>query len=423
MKLSLPIWLKDYRFFQIFALAVISAMPLGIIFTTIGAWLKDLDTPISVITTIAVARIPYSLKVFWSPIVDRFKIPLLSKFGRRKSWMILSTSLIIIILFAISETNPKEHLDHLKYLAIALGILSATYDITYDAFRIEILSDNEQAFGAATVSFGYRLGIMITSGGALYLAGMTGDNWQYVFQILAAIFLCGLVFIMTVRDSYDLKTTELRSLFDRINDSAIIPLRDILSRKSSVAILASIVLYKMGEAMLGIVSTPFYMELGYTKMQIGLIVKGYGALALILGAYAGGFLIYKLGNIKGMIICGLAQSIANFIYIWLHYQPVADSSLLVTIFCDNFTGGMGNAALISYLSILCNKQYTATQYALLSSLAPLINTTFSSYSGTLVEYFGWDYFFALTVFLEIPALLLLMYLGRVAGVLAPDKST
>lgn len=411
MQLTLPIWLKDYRFFQIFVLAIISATPLAIIFTTLSAWLTDLGTPISIITTIAVARMPYSLKAFWSPVVDRFKLPMLAKFGRRKSWMILSTSLIALVVLLISETDPSESVSRLKYLAVILGVLSATYDITYDAFRIELLSDNEQAFGAATVSFGYRMGLLITNGGALYLADITGDNWQLVFRVIACIFCAGLCFIITVKDKED-KTVVPSSFSVMVTESVIKPLRDILSRPGSIVILLSIVLYKMGEAMLGSVAMPFYMDLGYTKTQIALIVKLYGAIAIIAGSYAGGVLIYRLGNIKGMIVCGLAQSIANFIYIWLHYQPVEDSSLLVTIVCDNFTGGMGNAALISYLSVLCNKQYTATQYALLSSLAPLVNNTFVMQAGSLVKSMGWDSFFTLTVLLEIPALILLVYLGK-----------
>ena len=164
--------------------------------------------------------------------------------------------------------------------------------------------------------------------------------------------------------------------------------------------------------MLGCVSSPFYMELGYVKEQIAVIAKGYGLIATLVGGYLGAILIHRMGNIKGMIVCGIAQSVANFMYIWLHYQPVTDSSLLVTIVCDNVTGGMGTVALVSYLSMLCNKKYTATQYALLSSLASLANTTLVVKSGALVTYLGWDSFFALTVFLELPALALLMYLGR-----------
>jgi PAT family beta-lactamase induction signal transducer AmpG len=168
----------------------------------------------------------------------------------------------------------------------------------------------------------------------------------------------------------------------------------------------------MGEAMLGFVSLPFYMELGYSKGQIAVVVKGFGVIATILGTYAGGMIICKRGNIKGLIICGIAQSLSNLMYIWLHYQEVSNSSLLITVSIDNFTGGMGCTALIGYLSALCNKQYTATQYALLSSMASLMNNSLSGASGSIIQWIGWDMFFTLTVILEIPSLLLLSYIGR-----------
>jgi len=421
MKLKLLIWLKDYRFFQVFILGMVSGMPITLIFSTFGVWLKDFGISIEMITAIAIARMPYAFKALWSPIVDYFNIPILSRFGRRKSWMIITTSLITVLLFLMSGVNPLESFAYLMTLAIFLGLLSATYDIAYDAFRIELFDDHEQALGAATTILGYRIGMLITGAGALYLAGVTNNDWELVFQMLAAIFFFGLLFILTVQDKVtksvevSLESPHTKSLLNAINNSVVQPLKDLLGREGSIAILASIALYKLGEAMLGCVSNPFYMELGYVKEQIAIIAKGYGLIATLVGGYLGAILIYRLGNIKGMIVCGIAQSVANFMYIWLHYQPVVSSSLFVTIVCDNVTGGMGAVALISYLSMLCNKKYTATQYALLSSLASLASTTLVIKSGSLVKSLGWDAFFTLTVFLEIPALLFLIYIGNRFG--------
>lgn len=411
MIIKRPAFLRDYRIFQIFILGIISGMPFAVLYTSLIAWLKDHSIELSIITTFAIARLPYSLKIFWSPIVDHIALPFLSRFGRRKSWMILSVCSTACILFLISGINPDTSLTSLRYLAILLGIMAATYDISYDALRIEMLSDEEQGVGAATAVLGYRVGAFITGAGALYIADVTA-NWSLTFIIVSALFIVGLFIILTVKEISIASIIANTSLRQKIYELVIAPFRDFLSRDKAIIVCLAIVLYKMGEAMLGFVSVPFYMELGYSKAQIGVLVKGFGVIATMLGAYAGGMVVYKLGNIKGMIICGILQAIANLMYMWLHYQDVSNSSLMVTIAIDNFTGGMGSTALVAYLSMLCNRRYTATQYALLSSLSTIMNSTISSQSGSLIKMIGWDDFFITTVLLEIPSLLLLLYLGK-----------
>lgn len=411
MNIKCPVWLKDYKFFQIFVLGILSGMPFSILYTSVIAWMKDCDIELAVITGFAIARVPYSMKVFWSPAIDYFKIPLLSRLGQKKSWMMLSTAVISLCLFLISSSNPEDSISYLKYIAVVIGICGATYDLGCDGIRINLLSPEEQGLGSATAVLGWRLGAYLTGGLALYFVGQNYELWHKVFAILAIVFACGTVFISTIREPH-LFADHGGSFYQRFESLAIKPFLEIISRRGALVILASIICYKMGEAMLGFVSVPFYKYLGYNNEQIGTVVKTYGVVATMLGSVAGGMLIYRVGNVRGMIICGLLQSFSNLMYLWLHHQEVGDLYLLTAVSIDNFTGGMGSTALISYLSALCNKTYSASQYALLSSLAGLANNVLSSKSGAVIEWIGWDPFFVMTVLLEFPALALLLYIGR-----------
>ena len=419
--IRLPSFLKDYRLFQVFILGVISGMPFAILYTSLVAWLKDNTIDIAIITTFAVARLPYSLKALWAPVVDYISVPLLSAFGRRKSWMLLTSTIIAAALTMISFFDPSDSISVIRFLAIIIGIMAATYDINCDALRIDILGTLEQGIGAANAVLGYRVGALITGAGALYIADIT-NNWALTLRMLACVFILGIVFILTVKEAR-INNAVVGTLKEKIKRLVIAPFYDILSRKGALIICLAIVCYKMGEAMLGFVALPFYMELGYTKEQIAGIVKGFGLCATITGGYVGGLLAYRLGNVKNLIVCGILQAVSNLMYVWLHYQSVENSSLLVAVSIDNFTGGMGSTAIVAYLSSLCNKRYTATQYAILSSMSTFVNSTFSSQSGTLIKMIGWDQFFVMTVLLEIPALLLLLYIGRIGAISSDQKDT
>lgn len=403
--------ITNYQLFEIFVLGIISGIPLAIIVTTIVAWLKESGITIEVITTFAVARLAYSLKPLWSPIVDYCSIPGLNRFGRRKSWMIFCSLLISFVLYALSNTSPNSTLSTLYVLTICLGIFSATFDISFDAFRIERLEQNTQGLGAACAVFGYRIGLLLAGGGALYLAHII-DSWAQTFLYMSGIFIISVVFIFFINEQqYDTKSSidiSLRNL--RI--LVIKPFIDFLNREGSVPVLLAVIFFKLGDAMLGVVSIPFYLELGYSKEQIAIAVKIYGFAATILGTYAGGFIIYKIGYFRGLIVSGIVQSITHLTFVWLNHQNADFQALFTAISIENFAAGMGAAALVAYVSILCNKKYAATQYAMLSSAASLFNNTVTIYGGTLVHQIGWDYFFILTIILAIPGILLLVYLQK-----------
>ncbi|HJD56272.1 MAG TPA: AmpG family muropeptide MFS transporter [Rickettsia endosymbiont of Pyrocoelia pectoralis] len=407
---------KDYRLFEIFILGIVSGMPLAIIFSTLSVWLKESGIDIAVITTFAVARLSYSLKVFWSPLIDNFKVPFLSKWGHRKGWLILCSGLMALVLIAMGNQNPTISLTALYFLTIALGFLSSTFDIAVDALRIDKFEQETQGVASATAVFGYRIGMLITGAGALYFADITGDNWQLTFFVIGMIFAVSSIFIITVKEKEVIREKINISSIASWVHAVISPFKDFFKRKFAVTILLAVIFFKLGEAMLGAVASPFYIELGYSKSEIAVIAKLYGLIATLIGGFAGGIVMYKLGTFKGLIITGIAQSLTHIAFIWLNHQPPSFEALLVAISIENFAAAMGTTALVGYISNLCNKKYSATQYALFTSASSLCNNTVTIYAGKLVNMMGWDGFFIFTIILALPALFILMYLNKKVNV-------
>ncbi len=401
--------IKDSNFFFIFILGIISGMPFAIMTTSLITWFTESGIALSIVTLFAIARIPYSLKIFWSPLVDSFRLPLLTNFikGKRKSWMILANIASILLLIIMSMLNPIKNINIFLVVSILFGICAATYDMAYDAWRIEILDTMQQALGAATATFGFRIGCLITGAGALYSAALIG--WNNTFLVFAMLFLIGLVFVfffITESKINVLSNFSYKIYFKTITQS----LKYLLNRKYASIILLALLLYKLGDAMLATISTPFFLKIGFTKQQIAYVVKVFGIIASISGSYAGGILIAKTGYFLGLLICGIFQAMTNLSYLWLFYQDIEIQNLLIAISIENFTGGMGATALIAYLSCLCNKEFTATQYAMLSSITTLMNNSITMSSGYLVEQMGWKMYFIFTVIISIPALLLIVFL-------------
>lgn len=398
----------DYRHLQIFILAIFSAMPLGILYRVISAWLTEEQIALAVITTFSISKIFYSLKFLWAPIIDQIKIPILGEIGHRKSWMILCAGALAFVLFLMSKLDPKSSLAELYVLVIALGVLSATFDIIFDAFRIDILEKEMQAIGAANTIFGYRIGLIIISSGAFYFSELYG--WTKVFFIISLSY-CAVVF-------YILSLNEPTIIRDKFNAFSLHswkvmtldPFIDFFKREGAIAILLAIIFFKLGDAMLGVVAMPFYLELGFTKSEIGFVSGTFGVFATIVGTYLGGYIMYCLGSFRGMIITAIAQSVTNASFIWLNHMGHDINAFMVAIAIENVAGGMGGGALVGYLSVLCNKKFSATQYALFSSASGLFSHTIVIYGGSIVELVGWDIYFFGTIILGIPGILILTYL-------------
>lgn len=398
----------DYRHLQIFILAIFSAMPLGILYRVISAWLTEEQIALAVITTFSISKIFYSLKFLWAPIIDQIKIPVLGKIGHRKSWMVLCTGVLAFILFLMSKVDPKNSLAELYVLVIALGVLSATFDIIFDAFRIDILEKEMQAIGAANTIFGYRIGLIIISSGAFYFSELYG--WPKVFSIISLSYFAVIFYILSLNEPVIIRDKFNAFSLHSWKVMTLDPFIDFFKREGAIAILLAIIFFKLGDAMLGVVAMPFYLELGFTKSEIGFVSGTFGVFATIVGTYLGGYIMYCVGSFKGMIITAVAQSITNASFIWLNHMGHDINAFMVAIAIENVAGGMGMGALVGYLSVLCNKKFSATQYALFSSASGLFSHTIVIYGGRMVEQVGWDLYFFGTIILAIPGILILTYL-------------
>lgn len=402
--------LTDYRQFQIFILGIFSAMPLGIIYTTLAAWMTQANIDLAIITSFALARVFYSLKMFWAPFVDHIKIPLLNGLGRRKSWICLMFAIVSIIVFSYGSLNPAESTGKIYILTLLLAFFSATLDVAIDAFRIDTTAREKLSLAAANAVFGYRIGLLIVGAGAFYVA--TDYGWKAVFTTISCLYAGGIFFVLTLTElDTDRKNPDSLSL--NFWKTAIIdPFKDFFKRKHSILILSAVIFYKFSDATVGVVATPFYMKLGFSLKEILWVAKLYGVIAILCGAYIGGIVMLKCGNIKGLVICGFVQGITNLMFIWLNYCGHNMNALITTITVENIASGMGDTALVGYLSYLCNRRFSATQYALLASAAGLFSHSIVAVGGMIVNFIGWDNYFIMTVFLALPGIIMLVFLDK-----------
>jgi MFS transporter, PAT family, beta-lactamase induction signal transducer AmpG len=328
-------------------------------------------------------------------------------------------------IFALGSTEPKTQLAVTALLAVVVAFLSASQDIVIDAYRIELLKPDEQGAGAAATQWGYRFGMLAGGTGAYDAAELGG--WHFAYSIMAALMLIGIVTILLTREP-QVPTAALalprpagrRQRIAAWARVAIIePFVDFMQRPSWGGILCLIVLYKLGEALAGTMSTPLYQELGFTKDEVGNIGKVVGLVATLSGVAIGGALVARLGLFRALLIAGVLQMLGNLLYIALLLAGHNNFMLAASIFGENFTGGMASAAFVAYLSSLCNIAFTATQYALFSSLAAVPARFLSAPSGWLVDHVDWIPFFLMATLACVPSLLLLVWLRRRAGIDAP----
>jgi PAT family beta-lactamase induction signal transducer AmpG len=407
--------LTNIRFFKIFILGITSGMPFAILYTTIIAWLNDFNLDFKTVTLLATARTPYSLKFLWSPIMDYYSIPILGNLlGKRRSWMLLSSMVIASILYYLSTITPTSvSFHHLWFMSVIIGFCAATYDIAYDALRIEMLQKDEQALGVAHTTLAFRIGIILT--GAVALGCVDHYGWRITFLYLTWLFIIGSLLSVLIKTQINPENiapqqqhVTINSFWRSTKESFI----DVIGQKYSLIILSIIVIYKLGDAMLAFVGMKFYTVVGFSLTEISFVVKTCGLIATIAGSYAGALIVNRVGQLKGLITCGIMQMATNLGYIWLHHAGHDINVFLITNICENFTGGMGAAALGGYISSLCNIKFAANQFALLSSCATFMNNTLTATSGKLVEQMGWDMYFVFTTVISVPSLFMIHFLEK-----------
>ena len=373
-----------------------SGLPLLLTSATLGTWLADLGVNKTTIGLFALVGLPYALKFIWAPIVDTSIFGLFStRLGRRRSWIIVMQVLICINILCIANIDPIENTYFLAFLAITLAFFSATNDVAIDAWRIELHKKDELGLGAAMYVTGYRLSLLVAGAGALFLADIY--SWKVSFLILAALYPLGIFIICFcgLKEVHQKEQNDKLSYRNILLHRVIGPFADFMKRNNWVLILLFIALFKWGDALLGVLSQPFMLEIGFTKSEIAAISKLYGLVATLLGLFIGGFIISKLGIIRSLFIAGILQLLSNLVFIFLALEGNSIIILTITITIENLAGGIGTAAFIAYLSGLCNINFSAFQYALLSSFMAFSRTWLSAPAGWIIDNLNWVSYFKL----------------------------
>lgn len=409
---------RDRRMVLILVLGFSSGLPLALSFGTLSAWLTQDGIDLTTIGLFALVGLPYTLKFVWSPLVDGISIPWLTRrLGRRRAWMVASQAALAAAIIALGNTDPQTGLTLVAALAFTVAFLSATQDIVIDAFRVEILAEREQGAGAAAVQVGYRFGMLVSGAGALLIADAFG--WPMAYLAMGLGMGVGFVAVLLAREPESRPGQALgapppgaASFAAWMQAHVLDPFGDFLARPGWAAILVFIVLYKLGDAVAGVMSNPFYIQIGFSLTEIGTITKVFGLFATLTGAVIGGIIVARTGILAALLWCGLLQMLSNLMFAAQALVGADIGFLALTIGIENLSGGMGTVAFVAYLSRLCSFEFTATQYALFSSLAAVGRTVLSAGGGWLAAQLDWFWFFVASTICALPGLAVLLWMLR-----------
>jgi len=398
------IQLLNPRVATVLFLGFSSGLPLALSGGTLQAWLTVEDVDIKTIGLFSLVGLPYTLKFLWSPLMDRFVVPI---FGRRRGWIALSQLILIGLILGMSITSPQNGLWFLALLAFCLTFVSASQDVAIDAYRTEVLRERERGIGAAVSVTGYRIAMLVSGALALILSEYLG--WRVTYMLMALIMSIGVVSVWLGPEPED-PGTPPTSMKDAVEG----PFREFFSRPGVWSLLALIVLYKLGDAFAGSLTTTFLIRgVNFSVGEVGAINKGMGLASTIIGALFGGVLMARLRLFRSLLIFGILQAVSNLSFMVLALVGKSYPLMIFTIAFENLAGGMGTAAFVAFLMVLCNHNYTATQFALLSALASLGRVFVGPLSGVLVDGMGWTVFFFSTFLFALPGLALLWIMREV----------
>jgi len=403
------------RMLVVLLLGFSSGLPLALSASTLSIWLTEAGVSKAAIGIFAAIGTPYAIKFLWAPLVDGLRIPVLSDlFGRRRSWLLTTQGLLALGIAALGFADPTIDPWMTAFCALIVATISATQDIVYDAYRVEILPQEEQGAGAGAAVLGYRFGMIAASAGALLIAEVAG--WHASYMVMAALVGVGVFATLLGREpevaEQAATASEKKDFISWVKHYVISPFADFMKHKHWLAVLAFIVLYKFSDAFMGVMTNPFLIELGFSKGQIGTVVKFFGLWATILGSVLGGIIVYRLGLIRSLWICGFMHMLTNLLFVGQAWMGPNIYYLALCITLENGSGGMGTAAFVAFISGLCNRHFTGTQYALLSSLAAFGRTWLSTPAGVAAQTMGWPVFFFFSSLLAIPGLVLLWWLTK-----------
>ncbi len=419
---------------RMFFLGFSAGLPLLLVFGTLSFWLREAGIDRTTIGYLSWVGLAYGFKWVWAPLVDRMPIPLLTRLlGRRRSWLLLSQAVIMAALVGMALTDPKLALLPVVWCALALAFASATQDIALDAFRIESADMQRQAALAATYQTGYRMAMIWAGAGVLWIAaraevvnvvGVAGYQqgaWQTAYLVMAASMLLGVVTVLLSPEPDRRELPPARNAAEWLKSALVEPFADFLRRygKQALLILGLIAVYRISDVVMGIMANPFYVDMGYTKDEVAAVTKIYGVIMTLVGAFVGGALAMRFGVLRVLMLGAILSAASNLLFAWLGSRGHDVNALIFVISADNLSSGIASAAFIAYLSSLTNVNYSATQYALFSSMMLLLPKFLAGYSGKYVDTFGYSHFFTATALLGLPVLLLVWLASRVKQPDAP----
>lgn len=402
-----------------------AGLPLLLVLGTLSFWLREAGIDRTTIGYLSWVGLAYAFKWVWAPLVDRMPIPFLTRWmGRRRSWLLVSQVAILLGLVAMSFNDPRVALQPVVWGALAVALGSATQDIALDAFRIESADLDRQAALAAAYQTGYRLAMIWAGAGVLWLAARAEvaglpayqfGAWQTAYLVMAGSMLLGMLTVMLSPEPLRRELPPARNAAEWLHGALVQPFADFLQRYrwQALLILALIGIYRISDVVMGIMANPFYVDMGYTKDEVAAVTKIYGVIMTLVGAFVGGVLSMRLGVMRVLMLGAVLGAASNLLFAWLGTRGHDVTALIFVISADNLSSGIASAAFIAYLSGLTNVNYSATQYALFSSMMLLAPKFLAGYSGRYVDAYGYQHFFVATALLGVPVLVLVWLASRV----------
>jgi PAT family beta-lactamase induction signal transducer AmpG len=395
-----------------------AGLPLLLILGTLSFWLREAGIDRSTIGYLTWVGLIYAFKWMWAPLVDRLSIPLLSTlFGRRRSWLLFAQLLIVLGLVGMASVDPKVQLTPIVWCALLVAFGSATQDIALDAFRIESADSDHQAALAATYQTGYRLALIWAGAGVLWLAaraesgaaGYDPTAWQFAYLCMALSIGVGVITTLFSKEPIRIELAKARNAKAWLHQTLIEPFADFIRRYGwhAILILSLIAIYRISDVVMGIMANPFYVDMGYTKDEVAAVSKVFGVVMTLVGAFVGGVLTLRFGVMRILFLGAILSAVSNLLFAWLATQGHDLHGLIWVISADNLSSGIATAAFIAFLSALTNIQYSATQYALFSSMMLLLPKWLAGFSGVFVNHFGYASFFISTAIIGAPVLILI----------------
>ena len=414
-----------------------AGLPLLLVLGTLSFWLSEAGIARATIGHLSWVGLAYAVKFLWSPLVDRLNLPILTaKLGRRRAWLLLSQVCIAVALLGMANTDPVLNLTHTVFFALAVAFASATQDIALDAYRIEAVEVEMQGAMAATYQAGYRIAMITAGAGVLWIAASVDPSettydfrpWQVAYTVMACLMLIGMLTTLIIREpirKISNLTLEneahareklavlglsgtLLNVSTWLYAAVLSPFIDFIRRFKwqALLILSLIAIYRISDVVMGVMSNPFYQEMGFTKDEVATVSKVYGIVMTIVGAALGGLLVIRMGMMRTLMLGAVLSAATNLLFVWLAGHGHDVGALVFTISADNLAGGIASSAFIAYLSSLTNQAYSATQYALFTSVMLLLPKLIAGYSGEFVDAYGWANFFTGTALIGAPVLLL-----------------